>query len=68
MRFGLIEAAQLALCIPSLAGALVDVWIDPGHGAIQYIGGNHPGVYDGGAPGANGSASPDEAVARLVGR
>lgn len=61
MRFGLIAAAQLALCIPSLAGALVDVWIDPGHGAIQYIGGNHPGVYDGGAPGANGSASPDEA-------
>jgi N-acetylmuramoyl-L-alanine amidase len=49
------------LSLPKHASALVDVWIDPGHGAIQYIGGNHPGVYDPGALGANGTASPDEA-------
>lgn len=51
---------MLAL-VPRTAIALVDVWIDPGHGTIQYIGGPHLGVYDPGALGANGAASPDEA-------
>lgn len=60
-RSGTAACALIGLCIPQVAAALVDVWIDPGHGAIQYIGGTHPGSYDGGAPGANGSASPDEA-------
>jgi N-acetylmuramoyl-L-alanine amidase len=58
----LLRVAALSwLAFPNVAHAIVDVWIDPGHGTIQYIGGTHAGVYDPGALGANGIASPDEA-------
>ncbi len=36
--------ALIGLCAPEGVRAMVDVWIDPGHGTIQYLRNGHPGV------------------------